>query len=444
MSTAGVDQAFWAAHAWVGHPARLATRVRIETRDGQIHDVRPNADPQPGDRRLPGVVFPGLANAHSHAFHRALRGRTHRGGGSFWSWRDGMYSLAARLTPDGYYALARAVYAEMVQAGMTAVGEFHYVHHQPDGSPYGEPTAMGEALCHAAADAGIRLTLLDTCYLQGGFDVPLRGSQVRFSDGSVHGWIDRVERLRLRAESTLVGAAVHSVRAVPEAAIRDVAAWAQNAGVPLHVHVSEQIAENEECLAAYGRTPVQVLTDAGALGAATTAVHATHLTGDDIAALGVAGTAVCACPTTEQDLADGLGPMRALADAGSPICLGSDQHAVVDPMAEARSLEMHERLSSGRRGNFAPSELVAAMSADGYAALGRPGDGRIAIGAAADLVAVGTDSTRTAGADPAQLMLVASAADVQTVVVAGRVVVDRGQHRIGDVAALLHHALPSP
>ncbi|WP_222851245.1 formimidoylglutamate deiminase [Phytoactinopolyspora mesophila] len=450
------DEVFWAEQAWVAPtPAHgestdlagpaLAARVRIEVGEGRITNVTPGVDPEPDDVRLPGVVFPGFANAHSHAFHRALRGRTHRDGGSFWTWREDMYTLAARLTPDNYYELAKAAYAEMALAGVTVVGEFHYVHHMPDGTPYDDPNAMGLAIQHAAADAGIRLTLLDTCYLRGGRDTALEDTQVRFGDGTAQRWRERVNRLRADVDSpgTRVGAAIHSVRAVPATAIPVIAAWARDASAPLHVHLSEQVAENTACLAEYGRTPTQLLADSGALGPTTTAIHATHLSTEDIELLGDSGTSVCACPSTEQDLADGLSPMGDLAAAGAGICLGSDQHAVVDLLTEARLLEMHERLASGRRGRFGPQDLVTALTARGHEALGWAGNGRIAPGAAADLVAVRTDSTRTAGSDAAQVMFSATASDVETVVAGGHVVVDRGQHRLGDVAALLRASITS-
>ncbi|WP_166354787.1 formimidoylglutamate deiminase [Phytoactinopolyspora limicola] len=453
-------RAFWAEHAWIT-PAdlagrttppsavervsglttgpTLASRVRIDVADTRITAVHTGVDPAPGDVRLPGVVFPGFANTHSHAFHRALRGRTHRDGGSFWTWRDDMYLLADRLTPDTYYQLARAAYAEMALSGVSVVGEFHYLHHAPGGVAYADPNAMGHALVAAAADAGVRLTLLDTCYLNGGIGRPLQGAQQRFGDGTAERWITRVDQLRtaLDRPDVVGGAAVHSVRAVPPDAVNAVASWAASSSLPLHVHLSEQPAENDACLAEYGRTPTQLLADTGALGPATTAVHATHLTNTDITLLGRSGTTACACPTTEQDLADGLSPMGALHAAGSPVCLGSDQHAVVDLLAEARLLEMHERLASGQRGRFRPDQLVAALTQAGHDALGWPGHGRLAPGAAADLVAVRPDSVRTAGSAPDQIVLSAGAADVDTVVIGGNVVVESGRHRLGDVAALL-------
>jgi formiminoglutamate deiminase len=427
----------FAEHALL--PSGAARDVLFETDGGRF--TRVTAGAAPGDaRRLPGVVLPGFANAHSHAFHRALRGRTHAGGGTFWTWREAMYAVAAQLDPDSYLALARAVYAEMALAGVTAVGEFHYLHHAPGGVRYADENAMAEALRQAAADAGIRLTLLDACYLAGGLGAaghtPLSGPQLRFGDGDADAWAARVAAIK-PSPGMIAAAAIHSVRAVPRDQIATVAAAA--AGRPLHVHVSEQPAENEACLARYGVTPVGLLAGAGALGPLTTAVHATHLTAADVAALGESRTTACFCPTTERDLADGIGPARALRDAGAELSAGSDQHAVIDLIEEVRGLEMDERLASGQRGRFTPDELFAALTA--HASLGWPDAGRLAAGAAADLVAVRLDTVRTAGTDPAQVLLAATAADVDTVVAGGDIIVSGGRHRLGDVGRLLAAAI---
>jgi formiminoglutamate deiminase len=430
---------YWCEHAWLGEGAVAGVRVVEEA--GRIAAVE-IAEPAPGDVRLPGLVLPGFANAHSHAFHRALRGRTHDRGGTFWTWRERMYAVAARLDPDSYLALARATYAEMALAGVTCVGEFHYLHHAAGGTRYDDPNSMGEALVQAAADAGVRLTLLDACYLAGGLEatghLPLDGVQLRFSDGDADAWAARVAELPER-DGLRIGAAVHSVRAVPADQLATVGRAAS--GRPLHAHVSEQPAENEACEAFHGCTPTRLLADRGLLGPDTTAAHATHLTDDDVAMLGGTGTAVCGCPSTEADLADGIGPFRRLRDAGAPLCLGSDQHATTDLLAEARLLEAFERLATGERGRFRPAELVDALTVDGHRALGWPDAGRIAAGQRADLVAVRLDSARTAGCAPDQLVMAAGAADVHTVIVDGRVVVSDGQHALGDVGRLLTSAI---
>jgi formiminoglutamate deiminase len=418
---------FHAAYAWVGH--RVASDVRIETAGGRITAV--TADQPPVGERLPGLVLPGLANVHSHAFHRALRGRTHDTRGNFWSWRDLMYQVAGRLDPDSYHALARAVYAEMALGGITAVGEFHYLHHQPDGTPYGEPNAMGEALIAAAADAGIRITLLDTLYLSSSVDgAPLTGVQRRFGDETPEAWAGRVARLSAAPHAT-IGSAIHSVRAVPA---RHLAGLTVRG--PLHLHLSEQRAENEQTHAVHGCTPAELLDRFGLLRTGTTAVHATHLTDGDLTTLGRTGTGVCFCPTTERDLADGIGPARDLVEAGAPLSLGSDSHAVLDMFEEMRGLEMDERLASGQRGRFTTAELIGAAAR--HDALGWDNAGAIAPGMRADLVAVRLDGVRTAGMEPAGAVYAATAADVSHVIADGRTIVADGRHVSIDVARELH------
>jgi len=428
--------AYWAALAWL--PDGLAADVRLTVAEGRLTAVTAGSRPQPGDHRLPGVVLPGFANTHSHAFHRALRGRTHDRGGTFWTWRDQMYALAATLTPDTYLDLARATYAEMVLAGVSAVGEFHYLHHAPGGTSYDDPNVMAEALRTAARDAGLRVTLLDTAYLTGGIDAPLEGPQLRFGDHDADAWAARVAAIR--PDDTLtVGAAIHSVRAVPLDDLPTIAAHAT--GRPLHVHLSEQRLENAQALGTFGATPTQVLADAGALGPATTAVHAVHVTPDDIATLASARSGVCLCPSTEQDLGDGLAPGAALHAAGARLSVGGDQHVRTDLLAEARSVELHERLAAETRGVLSPATLTALLTTGGHTSLGDPTGGRLAPGAPADLVAVRTDTPRTAGADPGQLVLVAGSADVDTVVVGGVVRVEAGRHVLGDVGAMLGAAI---
>jgi len=415
---------YWLERAWTGSgPVRSGLLVDVE--DGAF--VRVATGP-PGDAdRLAGLSIPGLANCHSHAFHRALRGRTQRGRGSFWTWREQMYAVAARLTPDSYFELARAAYREMVAVGFTSVGEFHYLHHGPGGTPYDDPNAMSHALVAAAADAGIRIALLDTCYLTAGIGSPPEGVQARFGDGDAEGWAARVEtadRACRGQPDVVLGAAIHSVRAVPRDQMAPVVGWAEQHGAPLHVHLSEQPAENDACLAAYGATPTEVLAEVGALGPRTSAVHATHLTDRDVRLLGGSATCACFCPTTERDLGDGVGPSRALKDAGSPLTLGSDSHAVVDPFEEMRAVELDERLSSRQRGHWSAAELLAAAAHDGHRSLGFDGVGRIEVGARADLVTLDTASVRTAGtgADDATAVFAASGADVVRVMREGVVV----------------------
>ncbi len=423
---------WWCEHAWLPDIG-VADAVLIEAVDGSIVAISQDVATPSDATRLRGLVLPGLANAHSHAFHRALRGRVQQGPRDFWAWRDVMYDFAARLDPDSYYALARAVYAEMALAGITCVGEFHYLHHAPGGVRYDNPNAMGEALIRAAADVGIRLTLLDTCYLAGGFGQPLEGTQLRFGDGSADAWSARVAEIA-NYDSMRVGAAIHSVRAVPVPEAEVVAAAAKRGGWPLHMHLSEQPAENEQCLELHDRTPTQVLADVGALTATSTAVHATHLTGTDIALLSETGCGVCLCPTTERDLADGIGPAGTLASQGVRLSLGSDSHAVIDLLEEARAMEMHERLATNRRARFEASTLLRAATVDGNRALGWQDAGAISVGMRADLMAIDLESVRTAGAGATleTALFAATAADVTDVVVDGRHVVRDRRHLLVD------------
>ncbi|WP_198347000.1 formimidoylglutamate deiminase [Nocardiopsis dassonvillei] len=472
------DHRLWCEWAWTGAEDGAPERgVLVEVADGRITSVTV-ATPRPGDAEtLTGLTLPGLANAHSHAFHRALRGRTHAGGGSFWTWREAMYRVAERLDPDTYHRLARAVYAEMALAGITCVGEFHYLHHAPGGSRYADPNAMGHALAAAAADAGVRITLLDVCYLSGGLDgngvhQPLAGPQLRFGDGDADGWAERAAAFRPGDGHVRTGAAAHSVRAVPAAQLPDVAAFAAGRDAVLHVHVSEQPAENAACLAAYGRTPTAVLADAGALTPRTSLVHATHLSDADVAAVRAAGSTVCLCPTTERDLADGLPRTGDLLPA--PFSLGTDQHALTDMFEEARAVELHERLRTHRRGTLGAGELLRAATAHGHASLGwtrepgavvpsvvpgpgpaapggpedpvlrgvrpqeppreAPDAGVLAPGARADLVNVPLDGTRLAGADPARaadaVVFAATSADVRHVMADGYWTVRDGVHTL--------------
>lgn len=416
-------------------PDGLARRVLVSVVDGRFASVVIGVDPSDAEV-LNGLVVPGLANCHSHAFHRALRSRTQRERGTFWTWREQMYAVAAALTPDTYYELAKAVYAEMLLAGITAVGEFHYLHHAPGGRRYDDANAMGAALIAAARDAGLRIALLDTCYIAGGIDQPLNEVQQRFSDGDATAWASRVAQL-VGADDVVIGAAAHSVRGVPQDQLGAVASAFPD--VPLHIHLSEQVAENEACLAAYARTPTQVLDETGFLSGRTSAVHATHLTSVDIGLLGSSATYSCFCPTTERDLADGIGPSVQLRDAGSPLTLGSDSHAVIDVFEEMRAVELDERLASQERGHWSAVELLKAATVDGHRSIGFEDAGVIAPGARADLVAIRLDSVRTAGTGGTAetAVFAATASDVTDVVVSGRRVVAAGNHSTIDVPSAL-------
>jgi len=451
---------FWCEHAWLGGEGAYAGVV-IGVEGERIVTVRVGCAEAPeGAVVLPGYTLPGLANAHSHAFQRAFRGKTEVGRGTFWTWRERMFEAAARLDPDSYFALARATFGEMALAGVTSVGEFHYVHHAPDGTPYEDPNAMGTAVIAAAREAGIRITLLDTCYLHGGIGEEVSEGQRRFSDGTVEGWAARVDALADGASGSAgpsgstpggspstvrIGAAIHSVRAVapPEAAV--VAAWANERGAPLHAHVSEQPAENVACQTAYGKTPTELLADAGALSERFTAIHVTHPSDRDRELLGEAGATVCLCPTTERNLADGIGPAAALRAAGARLAVGSDSQAVIDPFEEARAIELDERLARLERGNQDAAALLDAATAEGHRAIGWPEGGAIERGRLADLVNVSGESVRLAGIAPetaaASLVFAATAADVSNVIVGGEFVVRDGKHVGMDVADELRRSI---
>ena len=422
----------WCEWAWLGGEA--AEPGVVVAIDGEsIVSVQPDVARCPSDAvPRPGVTLPGLVNAHSHVFHRALRGRTHGGKGSFWTWRDQMYGLAALLDPDSLYALGRATYAEMALAGVTTVGEFHYVHHDVGGRRYADPNAMGHALIAAARDVGLRLVLIDACYLEGGVGRPLEGVQLRFGDGSVHAWAERVDALEA-SPGVEVAAAIHSARAVSPGDMKEVARWAADHSAPLHAHVSEQPAENQACLDAYGSTPTQLLYDAGALACDFTAVHAIHVTDGDAGLLG--GSTVCVCPTTERDLADGIAPSGRLRDAGAVLAVGSDSNAVIDLLEEARGIELDTRLATGERGTHPAAELLGAAT----------GRAVLAAGAAADLITIGLGSVRLAGTMGADLLgavtFSATASDVSHVMVGGREVVRDGAHVSIDVAGDLDRAV---
>ncbi|CAN5541212.1 formimidoylglutamate deiminase [soil metagenome] len=437
---------YWCEVAVVGGVARES--VAVDVIDGRFAAIVVGVAAPDGAVRLRGITVPGLANTHSHVFHRALRSRTQADRGSFWTWRDLMYRAAGRLDPNSYRRLATATFAEMAGAGITAVGEFHYVHHQPDGTPYDDANAMGQALLDAAVAAGIRITLLDALYLHGGLDADgyrsVSSEQRRFGDESAGAWAARVSDLRPGAEQR-IGAAIHSVRAVDPAAMTEVAAWSTDHDAPLHVHASEQVAENDACLAHHGRTPVGVLYDAGVLGRRCSAVHATHLTDDDVALLAASGSTVSMCPTTERDLGDGIARTDRFAETGIAMTLGSDSHAVIDLFEEARALELHERLRSQRRGIHGATELLAMATAEGHRSLGWDDAGDIAVGQRADLVAVTTGSVRTAGAGVSSaveaVVFAATAGDVTDVVIDGRPVVTGGRHVSVDVPRELDAAI---
>ncbi|WP_437636810.1 formimidoylglutamate deiminase [Sorangium sp. So ce854] len=308
-------------------------------------------------RLLGGAIeLPALASAHSHAFQRGMRGEAQRPGPSgsddFWSWRTAMYALAESLTPESIHAISKVAYRELRAAGVRTVGEFHYVHHQPGGAPYADRTILADAVIEAARAAGLRIALLRVVYARAGAGRAPEGAQRRFSDASLDAALADVEALRARyagCDDVRVGVAPHSVRAVPPAWLGEIARFAAERGLMVHMHVAEQPAEIEACLAETGRRPVELLAERGALSERFVAVHATHLAPHEPALLGAARAMACLCPTTERDLGDGLPDVGALAGAGVRLCVGIDSHVITDPFEDLRGVELGERLRTGKR-----------------------------------------------------------------------------------------------
>jgi len=408
---AGIAQVFTARHGVVDGGWVDAPWLCVDS-GGMV--VRVGAGDPPEDFGIirdlgPVVLLPGFVNAHSHAFQRAIRGATHHRGAddpsSFWSWREAMYSTANTLTPDEVYRVSRQAFAEMLEAGITCVGEFHYLHHRPGGGRYDDPNELGRQVVAAATDVGIRIVLLDVFYARGGHQRPALPEQQRFCDHDVDAYLSRVDALR--ADGIDVGITPHSVRAVPAASLRALAAYANREQLPIHTHLSEQPRENEECLAEHGTTPARVFADAGCCERphAFTAVHAVHVTAEDRSTL--ADQHVAACPTTEADLGDGIVGAAELLAGGTTLALGSDSNAVIDLIQEARLLEMHERLSTQSRlrlvdaqGRLWPT-LLDAATRGGASALGKSQTlGTLAPGRPFDACTIALDHPSTEGIVP--------------------------------------------
>ena len=408
--------------------------------------------PAPARPAIPAAVaagwrLPGIANLHSHAFQRAMAGLAERQThpeDSFWTWRETMYRMAARFDPELLHAVACQLYVEMLEAGYTTVCEFHYLHHQPDGRPYATPTAMSDALVAAARETGIRLTLLPVLYMTGGFDGrPLGERQKRFGHG-VDGYLRLFDDLHARQGDTLrVGCALHSLRAVPAAAMHEVLA-ALPADARVHVHVAEQVGEVQDCLAVRDARPVEWLLANADVGARWTLVHATHLEGAEVRGIAGSGATVAICPTTEANLGDGLFRLRDYLEAGGAWGVGSDSHISVSPVEELRWLEYGQRLDTRHR-NIAvradsPSvghTLLAGAQASAAQSTGfaDAGDDHLVLDAGAPILAGATVD------DVADRWIFSgNRACVREVVVAGRRVVTEGRHRDRDAVAARYGA----
>ncbi|ATB32818.1 formimidoylglutamate deiminase [Melittangium boletus] len=410
--------------------------------------------------RMPGrALLPGLVNGHSHAFQRLIRGRTEyvasgSGTDDFWSWREAMYRAAEALTPEEVYTASRQAFLEMVLAGITAVGEFHYLHHQADGTPYADRNELAHAVIRAARDVGLRIVLLRVGYARSGFRVPPNPRQRRFIDPDVDTFLASVETLvrTTRGQPGVsVGLAPHSVRAVPREWLEALAG--AHPDLPVHMHVAEQPREIEACLAEHGRRPVELLAELGLLQPRFTAVHAVHVTDAEARLLGERGAGVCACPSTERNLGDGIVPADVLGQAGARLCLGSDSQATVDLLDEARQLEGHLRLARLRRAVLDPgtgavdglaARLFEMATVNGARCLGLT-SGALEPGAPADFFTVDLNHPSLLGASPASLLagivLGGDKAAVRDVVVEGRRVVSEGHHPRAEESGRAFHTL---
>jgi len=389
--------------------------------------------------RLSGrAMLPGMVNAHSHAFQRVIRGRTeHRSehsSDSFWTWREQMYAAANALEPDEIYNVSRLAFREMALTGITAVGEFHYIHHSRDGSPYSDPNLLEREVIRAARDVGIRIALLRVAYARAGYQTDPNPQQVRFIEDSPDLYLKNLEQLLPDADETAwIGVAPHSVRAVPLDYLKAIIAFANERALPVHMHVAEQPAEVSACIAEYGRSPVALLETEGLLSKRFTAVHAIHVTPKAIAALARSGAVVCACPTTERNLGDGVVPVDAYFDGGVRVALGSDSQTQIDLLEDARELEYHLRLQKMERNVLAPmlaEKLFDCATVNGAASIGFNG-GRIEAGAAADFFTVDLNDPSIADAPADDLLtnIVFSLSQraVRDVVVAGKRIVEDGK-----------------
>ena len=443
---------FHADHALL--PSGLKAGVRVEVSGGLIRAVG-EGPAQAGDVRIAGLVLPGMANVHSHAFQRAMAGLAEwdaGGSDNFWSWREAMYRFAERLDPASQLAIARFLFVEMLKAGYTSVGEFHYLHNQPGGAAYAPPAAMAEAIAQAAHETGIALTLMPTLYVTGGADGRALSARQRRFGKTVDELLALRASLRGRAGVTQVGLALHSLRAVPTPLMGEAIAGVE-ATSPIHIHAAEQPGEVDEALSAYGKRPVDYLLSTFEVNRRWCFVHATHMNEPETRALAASGAVAGLCPTTEGNLGDGIFPLPGFLDAGGRIAIGGDSHVSVDPAEELKALEYSQRLLHRRR-NVAAScdvpntaeRLWSAAALNGAQVLGLEG-GEIAAGRRADLVVIDRDHVSLAGRNAAEAlgsyMFVAGRNAVRDVMVGGRWVVRDRVHECDHRAAASYRAFMS-
>ena len=399
-------------------------------------------------QRMAGrALLPGMVDIHSHSFQRALRGRAEsrrRSGPDFWSWRNIMYRCALALTPEEIYDVARMAFLEMLFAGITTVGEFHYLHRTPVGAAYEDANLLAKQVIRAAESVGIRIVLLRCAYVRAGFGLPADAGQIRFIEPDADRFLRDAERLReeIAAMPATVGfgLAPHSVRAVPREYLKTISAWAQSEGLPLHMHVAEQPAEIDACVAEYGATPFEFLDGLGLLTPKFTAIHAIHLQAGEVARMGRARMTVGACPTTERNLGDGILCADELIDAGVSIAFGTDSHTQTDALENARELESNLRLRhlqravlDGRQGEPLPALLFDFATRAGARSLGVD-TGSLEVGKPADFFTVDVSDCSIAGSLPEELLtniiFSMSGSAVRDVVVNGRVAVEQRQHAL--------------
>lgn len=445
-SVSGTPRHFVAAQAWLEGGWKSDVEIGVGEA-GRLRQARVSSD---HTTRLDGWVLPGIANLHSHAFQRAMAGRAeHRGpsADSFWTWRETMYALAAKVSPDALHAIAAQLYLEMLEAGYTRVCEFHYLHHTAEGSPYENPAAMSQALIDAAREVGIGLTLLPTLYQRGGFDGrALAQRQLRFGHDT-EAFIRLVRDLRAQQDDSLrIGIAFHSLRAVDENAMHEVLhALGDDPAMPVHIHIAEQTAEVDECKALLGARPVQWLLQNFPVGPSWTLVHATHLDASERDALARSGAVVALCPTTEGNLGDGFFPLPEYQSAGGRWGIGSDSHVSVSPVEELRWLEYGQRLLHRARNLSATQQhpstgvgllrpCMASAATSSGVALGELGEGQ-----RADFILLDSNAMEFAGLPDAMLLdawLFASQRPcVKAVYVAGRRLVEQGRHGLREPVA---------
>lgn len=427
-----------------------ALAVEYDATTGRITRIaHPREFDQASVVRLPGrALMPGFVNAHSHAFQRLIRGSTQwrpadDSIADFWTWREAMYDAALRLSPDDIYDVSRLCFLEMLRAGITTVGEFHYLQNDEQGRPYADPAELARRVIAAAEDVGIRICLLNVCYATSAIGMPLLAEQRRFATSDLDAYLHVTESLGddvVGRPLVTIGLAPHSLRAVPREWLRTLHAWAGTRDLPLHMHVSEQPAEVDATLAAYGVRPVELLNEDLALDDRFTAIHATHINDGEVAMLAGSGATVCACPTTERDLGDGYLRAADLLAAGGSIALGSDSQTVISMIEEARLVEYTERLRRLRRvvltragedrSDVAPVLLHMATAA-GARSLRLP-VGTLDRDAMADMIAIDLDHHTLAGWTaqtlPALLALSAPADVVCDVWVGGKAVIAQRQH----------------